>query len=144
MPACSRRRLIYGGRRELSDAVPRRVWSLTAPQTSRFVRTKSSRAREVQAHGELDASWQADRQSACRCSGDYEQIMNRASCLSLLSNAVLVWSTMAIMKIITQLRAAGETVADEDLARTSPLMYQHVIPNGTYHFARSKRGDDIA
>jgi Tn3 transposase DDE domain/Dimerisation domain len=70
--------------------------------------------------------------------------MNKASCLSLLSNAVLVWSTMAIMKIITQLRAAGDTVADEDLARTSPLMYQHVIPNGTYHFARSKRGDDIA
>ena len=49
---------------------------------------------------------------------------------------------MAIMKIITQLRAT-QTVADEDLARISPMMYQHVIPNGTYHFARSKRGDDI-
>ena len=71
-------------------------------------------------------------------SGDYEEIMNRASCLSLLSNAVLVWNTMAITKIITQLRAAGETIVDEDLARISPLMYQHVIPNGTYHFARSK------
>ena len=68
--------------------------------------------------------------------------MNKASCLSLLSNAVLVWNTMAIMKIITQLRAT-QTVADEDLARISPMMYQHVIPNGTYHFARSKRGDDI-
>jgi TnpA family transposase len=76
-------------------------------------------------------------------SGDYEEIMNKASCLRLLSNAVLVWNTMAIMKIITQLRAAGETVADEDLARISPLMYRHVIPNGTYHFARSKPGHDI-
>ncbi len=28
--------------------------------------------------------------------------MNKASCLSLLPNAVLVWNTMAIMKIITQ------------------------------------------
>jgi TnpA family transposase len=36
-------------------------------------------------------------------SGDYEEIMNKASCLSLLSNAVLVWNTMAITKIITQL-----------------------------------------
>lgn len=39
------------------------------------------------------------------------------------------------MKMITELRTAGETIADEDLARISPLMYQHVIPNGTYHFA---------
>jgi TnpA family transposase len=77
-------------------------------------------------------------------SGDYEEIMNKASCLSLLSNAVLVWNTMAITKMITQLRAAGETVADEDLARISRLMYQHVIPNGTYHFARSKPADGIA
>ena len=50
---------------------------------------------------------------------------------------------MAIMKIDTQLRAAGETMADDDLARISPLMHQHVIPNGTYHFARSKPGDAI-
>jgi Tn3 transposase DDE domain len=51
---------------------------------------------------------------------------------------------MAIIKIITQLRAAGETVAAEDLARISPLMYQHVIPNKTYHFARSKPAHDLA
>ena len=70
--------------------------------------------------------------------------MNKASCLSLLSNAVLVWNTMAIMKIVTQLRAAGETIADEDLARISPLMYQHVIPNGTYHFGRPRQADNIA
>jgi TnpA family transposase len=77
-------------------------------------------------------------------SGDYEEIMSKASCLSLLSNAVLVWNTMAITKIITQLRAAGETIVDEDLARISPLMYQHVIPNGTYHFARPKPAHDLA
>ena len=76
-------------------------------------------------------------------SGDYEEIVNKASCLSLLSNAVLVWNTMAVIKIITELRAAGETVLDEDLTRISPLMHQHVIPNGTYHFAHSP-GDDIA
>jgi len=75
--------------------------------------------------------------------GDYEEIMNKASCLSLLSNAVLVWNTLAITKIVTQLRG-DETIADEDLARVSPLMHQHVIPNGTYHFARSEPGDDIA
>ncbi len=76
--------------------------------------------------------------------GDYEEIMNKARCLSLLSNGVLVWNTMAIVKIVTQLRAAGENILDEDLARISPLMYQHVIPNGTYRFAGPKPGDGIA
>jgi TnpA family transposase len=75
--------------------------------------------------------------------GDYEEIMNKASCLSLLSNAALVWNTLAITKIVTQLRAAGETVPDEDLARISPLMHQHVIPNGTYRFAAPKPANDV-
>ena len=64
--------------------------------------------------------------------------MNNVSCLSLLSNEVLVWNTLAITKIITQLQATGETIADEDLARISLLMHQHVIPNGTYHCSHSR------
>ncbi|MBV8451621.1 MAG: Tn3 family transposase [Deltaproteobacteria bacterium] len=52
--------------------------------------------------------------------GDYEEIMNKASCLSLWSDAMPVWNTMAIMKIITELQAASETILDEDLTRISP------------------------
>ena len=70
--------------------------------------------------------------------GDYEEIMNKVSCLSLLSNAVLVWNTVRIADIETRLRAAGESIASEDLARVSPLAHGHVIPNGTYHFNRAK------
>jgi hypothetical protein len=62
--------------------------------------------------------------------------MNKVSYLSLLSNAVLVWNTMRMTEILAQLRAAGEIIAAEDLARISPLAYAHVIPNGTYHFDR--------
>lgn len=65
-------------------------------------------------------------------SGDYEEVMNKASCLSLLSNAVLVWNTVHIARIVEQLRAAGHEVRDEDLARVSPLAHAHVIPNGSY------------
>ena len=68
-------------------------------------------------------------------SGDAEEIMNKASSLSLLSNAVLVWNTLRISEIVNQLRAAGHTIADQDLARVSPLMHTHVIPNGTYRFS---------
>ncbi len=71
--------------------------------------------------------------------GDYEEIMNKASCLSLLSNAVLVWNTVRMGEIVARLRAAGESVADEDLARISPLAYAHVIPNGTYVFDHTAR-----
>lgn len=60
---------------------------------------------------------------------------NKATCLSLLSNAVVVWNTVHMAQIIEQLRAQGETITDEELARISPLAFAHVIPNGTY-FAR--------
>jgi len=77
------------------------------------------------------------------CTGDYEEIINKASCLSLLSNVVLVWNTLAIEKIVTQLRTAGEEVPEADLARIFLLLYQHVIPNGTYRFPAPKLGVNI-
>ena len=64
--------------------------------------------------------------------GDYEEIMNKASCLSLLSNAVLVWNTIEIDKMVNSLRASGQIVDDADLALMSPLLRYHVAPKGTY------------
>jgi TnpA family transposase len=64
--------------------------------------------------------------------GDYDEIMNKATCLSLLSNAVAVWNTVQMMRIIDQLRAGGDVITDDELARMSPLAFAHVIPNGTY------------
>ena len=64
--------------------------------------------------------------------GDYEEMMHKATCLSLLSNAVVVWNTVQMSHTLAQLRANGATIADEDLARVSPLAFAHVIPNGTY------------
>ena len=72
-------------------------------------------------------------------SGDYEEVMNKASCLSLLSNAVLVWNTVHIARIVGQLRAAGHEVKDADLARVSPLAHAHVIPNGSYFQSPRRR-----
>jgi TnpA family transposase len=72
--------------------------------------------------------------------GDYEEIMNKASCLSLLSNAVVVWNTMAMEKIVAQLRASGQDVQDAHLTRVSPLLHHHIIPNGTYRFLSARTG----
>jgi TnpA family transposase len=64
--------------------------------------------------------------------GDYAEMMNKATCLSLLSNAVVVWNTVQMSRILADLRAHGLAIADADLARVSPLAFAHVIPNGTY------------
>lgn len=37
-------------------------------------------------------------------SGDYEEIMNKASCLSLVSNAILYWNTKKISRIVESLK----------------------------------------
>jgi Tn3 transposase DDE domain len=62
--------------------------------------------------------------------------MTLLHCLSLLSNAVLVWNTVRLTEILAQLQAVGEVIPAEELARVSPLAYAHVIPNGTDHFDR--------
>jgi integrase len=80
----------------------------------------------------------------CECTGDLEEIMNKASCLSLLSNTVLVWNTVRISEIVERLRAAGEQILDTDLARVSPLCYAHIIPNGTYNFEGAIQGGNPA
>jgi TnpA family transposase len=64
--------------------------------------------------------------------GDYEEIMNKASCLSLLSNAAVLWNTLQMARITQQLRDAGNEIADEDLAHVWPLQRSRIIPNGTY------------
>lgn len=64
--------------------------------------------------------------------GDYEEIMNKASCLSLVSNAILYWNTIKITEIVDDLRAQGETIDDETLSHISLLPFRHVVPNGMY------------
>lgn len=64
--------------------------------------------------------------------GDYEEIMNKASALSLVSNAILYWNTSRISNIVDVLRKQGETVDGDTLAHISLLPYKHVLPNGTY------------
>jgi len=64
--------------------------------------------------------------------GDYEEIMNKASCLSLVSNAVLYWNTIKINDIVEDLRRQGEEIDSETLSHLSLLPFKHVIPNGTY------------
>ncbi len=59
--------------------------------------------------------------------GDYEEIMNKASALSLVSNAILYWNTSRISNIVNELRKQGETEDDDTLAHISLLPYKHWV-----------------
>ena len=64
--------------------------------------------------------------------GDYEEIMNKASSLSLVSNAILYWNTIKINDIVESLRQQSEDIQDDTLSHISLLPFKHVLPNGTY------------
>ena len=64
--------------------------------------------------------------------GDYEEIMNKASSLSLVSNAILYWNTIKINDTVESLRQQGEDIQDGTLSHISLLPFKHVLPNGTY------------
>ena len=64
--------------------------------------------------------------------GDYEEVMNKASCLGLLSNAAVLWNTVQIERVVGRLRAGGAEIDPADLAHVWPLQHARIIPNGTY------------
>jgi len=64
--------------------------------------------------------------------GDYEEIMNKASCLSLVSNAILYWNTLKITDLVDTLRRHGAEIDNDVLPHISLLPFKHVVPNGTY------------
>ena len=55
--------------------------------------------------------------------------------LGLVLNAVVLWNTGYPDAAVTSLRGQGHPVADEDVARLSPLAHAHVNVLGRYTFA---------
>ena len=72
--------------------------------------------------------------------GFYQEIMNKASSLSLVTNAILYWNTSKIYDIVEGLRQKEEVIQDGTLARSSLLPYKHFISNGSY-FIDDFQGD---
>ena len=62
-------------------------------------------------------------------------MMNWASCLSLLSNTVLVYNTLRIVRGLERTKAQGQAFSLEAIAYVLPLARRHVIVNGTYGFS---------
>jgi hypothetical protein len=63
-----------------------------------------------------------------------EEQTNQASCLSLVTNAVVTWNTVYMQAVVDELREQGHTIKDEDLKRLSPARSRHINPYGRYIF----------
>jgi hypothetical protein len=50
-------------------------------------------------------------------------------------NIIVLWNTLYIDAILQQLRAEGFPVQSEDVARLSPLVYEHINLLGRYAFS---------
>jgi hypothetical protein len=64
-----------------------------------------------------------------------------ASCLNLVTNAVIVWNTVYMGAVIDRLKAKGERIDPDDLAHLSPARYDHVNPYGRYEFQVDRCAD---
>ena len=63
--------------------------------------------------------------------------MNKASCLSLISNAILIHNTLG--EVLEEAAQSGHPFSAEAVAQISPLAHRHVVVNGTYDFAGAAR-----
>jgi hypothetical protein len=80
----------------------------------------------------------------------YKGMEDQLGALGLVLNCVVLWSTVYMDAALRRLRALGHQVLDEDVARLSPFVRQHLNVHGKYSFRlpelpdglRSLRGPD--
>lgn len=64
----------------------------------------------------------------------YEGMEDQLGALGLMLNAIVLFNTRYLDAAITELRASGYTVRDEDAARLSPFGRSHINLLGRYSF----------
>ncbi|MGI0488498.1 Tn3 family transposase [Pantanalinema rosaneae CENA516] len=63
-----------------------------------------------------------------------EQLRNQVGCLNLVTNAIIIWNTVYMEKVVQQLRQQGQVVKDEHLMHLWPTRHGHINVYGKYHF----------
>jgi TnpA family transposase len=62
--------------------------------------------------------------------GQEEQL----SALGLVMNAIILWNTLYMDRVLEELCSAGMTILPEDIARLSPIGHEHINVYGKYSF----------
>ena len=63
-----------------------------------------------------------------------EGLENQASCLALVTNAVIVWNTVYIEAALDYIEQLGYPIEEGDRAYFSPARCEHINPHGRYNF----------
>lgn len=63
-----------------------------------------------------------------------EELAEQSHCLTLVTNAVVVWNTIYMAAILDDLVQKGHIVNEEDIAHLSPSRFDHINPYGKYRF----------
>ncbi len=73
-----------------------------------------------------------------------DELVNQASCLNLVTNAVIVWNTVYMAETVAQRKREGYPLNESDLAYIWPRRYEHINVYGRYHLnieeARRRKG----
>ncbi|SDK42900.1 Tn3 transposase DDE domain-containing protein [Nonomuraea maritima] len=70
----------------------------------------------------------------------YKGMEDQLGALGLVLNCVTLWNTFYMDRALDQLKAEGYPLAEEDVARLSPFVRQHIHVIGTYFFAQPDLG----
>ena len=65
---------------------------------------------------------------------DTEALANQAACLNLVTNAVILWNTVYMQRVVDARHQERQRALPEDLQRLSPARYAYINPYGTYGF----------
>lgn len=65
-------------------------------------------------------------------------MLNQVGCLNLVTNAIIVWNTVYIDKVVQQLQQEGYAVDDENLKHIWPTRHAHINVYGQYHFDKKR------
>lgn len=71
---------------------------------------------------------------------DYLSQLNRATCMRLMINAIVVWNTRYMLVALDRLRSHGTAITDADLQHLTPLLWEYITFHGSYHFDLGEPG----
>lgn len=68
---------------------------------------------------------------------DWQNQLQRASCLNILLNIIVIWNTVYLQKAVEHIRESGGGLDDTLLKHVSPLNWGHIQLYGKYYFNSS-------
>ena len=63
-----------------------------------------------------------------------EELADQSNCLTLVTNAAIVWNTVYMAAVLDYLKQEGYPINEEDIAHLSPARFDHINPYGKYRF----------